>query len=145
MKSTAILELMIRDHARLVKLVKNLEDRLKDDVPIKMKAFDDLEWAVEKHLFTEEKAIFTSYQPVNIIQGYKMVPELIKEHNEILNLLRIMRKDLVNSRQFDFEGFKQKLIDHKTFEEEQLYPKLDQELDASQKNIIISRIQEIVS
>ena len=144
MKSTAILELMLKDHSKIVRLLNEVEKVIGQDSITTMKVFDKFEWELEKHIFTEEKAIFTSYAPTNITEGYAMVPELIKEHNEILNKLRLMRKNLIKQRTSDFQGFKEALMDHKNFEEQNLYPKLDQELDESQRKMIVEKISEIV-
>jgi len=144
MKSIAILELMVQDHGKIVALMKNVEKNLGKDLVSLVKIFETFEWQIEKHIFTEEKAIFSSYSPTNITEGYKMVPQLIKEHNEILNTLRLMRKDIMFNRPFNFEQFKETLMVHKTFEEASLYPKLDQELSTAQKDEIIKRIQELL-
>ncbi len=144
MKSTTILDYMVRDHGKIIKLLVDIEKNLGKDKVSLMRVFDAFEWSLEKHLFTEEKAIFTSYSPVNISQGYVMVPELIKEHNQILNQARILRKELLRQKTVDFESFKQMLTKHKTFEEEHLYPRLDQELDENQKKMIIDRLSEII-
>jgi iron-sulfur cluster repair protein YtfE (RIC family) len=144
MKSTAILDLMIKDHGRLVALLNKVEKCLTQDAETAIKAFDSFEWALEKHIFTEEKAIFTSYHPDNVNTGFQMLPNLVKEHNEILNRLRVMRREVLNGHTSDFHGFKELLLKHKEFEEEQLYPKIDQELSVQDKQAIINRIQEIV-
>ena len=144
MKPTSILDLMVKDHGKIITLLNDVEKSIGGDVISLMKAFDSFEWALEKHIFTEEQAIYTSYNPMNIIEGYKMVPELIQEHNELLNRLRLMRFDVLKKHRCDFEGFKCSLLDHKTFEEEQLYPRLDTELNDEQKLVIVSRIKEIV-
>jgi hemerythrin-like domain-containing protein len=145
MKSTTIIELMIKDHGKIVKLLQDVEKSTGLNLVLKMKVFDIFEWELEKHIFIEEKAIFSSYNPTNIVEGYKMVPELIQQHNEILNKLRIMRKNLLWQRSIDYDEFKELIMAHKTFEEVSLYPKLDQELDASQKEEIIKKIHEIIS
>ncbi len=144
MKSATILDYMVRDHGKLLKLIADIEKKLGEDTISVMRAFDMFEWSLEKHVFTEEKAIFTFYNPKNITKGYAMVPELIKEHNEILNEMRIIRKNLQHKKHIHFEKFKQLLMQHKTFEEEKLYPQLDRELDESQKKVIIDRISEIL-
>ncbi|MFH1101472.1 MAG: hemerythrin domain-containing protein [Methanobacteriota archaeon] len=144
MKSTAILELMVKDHGKLVQLLSDVEKSVGAQTLTVMKVFDSFQWALEKHFFTEEKAIFTSYNPVNIQVGYRMVPELIKEHNKILNSLEVMRRDLLKQRRCDFEDFRELLMNHKVFEEQQLYPKLDQELSDEQRNEIIRRVEEMV-
>ena len=144
MKSTAILDLMVRDHGRLIVLLNEVEKNIIKEAEKAIKAFDSFEWALEKHIFTEEKAIFTAYQPDNVTTGFKMLPNLVKEHNEILNQLRVMRRDVLSGRTSDFRGFKELLLKHKGFEEEELYPKIDQELSNKDKQGIINRIQEIV-
>jgi len=144
MKTTAILELMVKDHAKIIRLLDTVQKTVGQDALTLMKTFDTFEWELEKHIFTEEKAIFSAYNPENITTGYRMVPELIKEHNKILNTLEVMKKELLRQKRCDFEEFTEMLMNHKTFEEKQLYPKLDQELSIQQKNLIISRIKEIV-
>jgi iron-sulfur cluster repair protein YtfE (RIC family) len=145
MKSTAILDVMVRDHGKIVKLLLDVEKSIGMELVSTMKVFDTFEWELEKHIFIEEKAIFTSYSPTNIAEGYKMVPELIKQHNDILNRLRVMRKDLLWKRPVNFIEFKELIMAHKTFEEASLYPKLDAELGTAQKEEIIQKISEIVS
>jgi hypothetical protein len=145
LKSTAILDVMIKDHGKIVKLLLDVEKSIGMELISTMKVFDTFEWELEKHIFIEEKAIFTSYHPTNIVEGYKMVPELIKQHNDILNRLRVMRKDLMWKRPVNFTEFKELIMAHKTFEEASLYPKLDQELGVGQKEDIIRKINEIVS
>jgi hemerythrin-like domain-containing protein len=144
MKSTAILDLMVRDHGRLIALLNKVEKSLDQEAEIAIKAFDSFEWALEKHIFTEEKAIFTSYQPDNVNTGFQMLPNLVKEHNELLNRLRVLRRDVLSGRTGDFRGFIELLLSHKEFEEDELYPKIDQELTEKDKQGIINRIQEIV-
>ncbi|PNX47142.1 MAG: hypothetical protein BV459_05040 [Thermoplasmata archaeon M11B2D] len=145
MKSTSILELMIADHSKILKLLHDVEKSSGMELVSVMKVFDTFEWELEKHIFIEEKAIFTSYSPTNIIEGYKMVPELIQQHNDILNRVRVMRKNLLWNRPVQYDEFKERIVAHKTFEEVSLYPKLDQELTDQQKQQIITKIREIVS
>ena len=144
MKSTAILDLMVRDHGRLIALLNQLEKTLDQEIESVIKAFDSFEWALEKHIFTEEKAIFTSYTPNNVTTGFQMLPNFVKEHNEILNRLRVMRRAVLSGHTSDFRGFKELLLKHKGFEEEELYPRIDQELSEKDKQGIINRIQEMV-
>ena len=105
MKSTAILDLMVKDHGKILKLLKDVQKSTEKDTISLIKVFEDFEWVLEKHFFTEEKAIFSSYNPTNIVVGYRMVPELIKEHNKILNTVQVMRKDLLKQRRCNFEEF----------------------------------------
>ena len=143
MKSTALTETMIRDHGKILKLLIRLEKTIGQEKSIIMKTFHDFLWELEKHFFTEEKAIFTTYEPEENTEGHAMIPELIKEHNEIFDQLKIMKKRIKKDEEFDFKEFKILLMKHKNFEDEKLYPKLDLELDESEKRRIIRRINEI--
>jgi hemerythrin superfamily protein len=144
MKSTILTELMIHDHGKIVKMLHDVEKSIGMELVSTMKVFDTFEWELEKHIFVEEKAIFTSYSPKNIAQGYRMMPQLIQQHNDLLNKLQVMRKDLTWQRPVRFEEFRELLLMHKNFEEKSLYPKLDLELSVQQKEEIIKKIREIL-
>jgi hemerythrin-like domain-containing protein len=136
---------MIKDHNKIEKLINQLEEKNNEDFKSMKKAFNNFEWELEKHIFTEEKAIFTSYTPENINEGYKMLPELTKQHNFILNKLNNWRKDIRNKNMIsDIYSFKIYIIRHKNFEEEKVYPMLDQSLTEEEKRHIESKINEIV-
>jgi len=143
MKSTEISEVMIRDHGKIVDLLIDFEKSIGQDIHTIMKAFDKFEWNLEKHIFVEERAIFIAYEPEDEVEGYSMIPELMKEHNEILNKLKKMKKNIKKHKTFNFLEFKEILTNHKNFEDEKVYPKFDQELDVPIKKAIIKRINEI--
>ena len=141
-----ILPIMVKDHNKLENLLTKLEDASKKGYEDMIKVFHKFEWELEKHIFTEEKAIFTSYNPVDISEGYKMLPTLMKQHNIMLNNLNSWREDIKKKRMpSDIYGFREFLIKHRNFEEQEVYPRLDETLDESQKTFIIGRINEIVS
>ena len=135
---------MINDHNKIEKLMDDFERDIDNDYELMKKSFTKFEWKLEKHIFTEEKVIFTNYNPEDVTEGYQMLPELTKQHNFILNQLSNWRKDLVNKDKIDgFYKFKKVLINHKIFEENEVYPKLDQSLADSDKKLIIGRLNEI--
>ena len=145
MTTPTLVEIMIKDHARLEHLLDKLEEHIDDDYPIMRKAFNTFEWELEKHLFVEEKAIFTQYHPEDIVQGYKMLPVIIKQHTYMVNVLDTWRKQVRNNQRLEgFHEFKQFLIKHKKFEESDVYPHLDEGLTEEQKQRMIDRIQQIV-
>jgi len=144
-KSINIFKLMVKNHNKIEELLNNFENKNNDNFNSMRDAFNKFEWELEKHIFTEEKAIFTSYNPDDITEGYKMLPELTKQHNYILNKLKNWRKDIRNKSMIsDIYSFKVYLIRHKNFEEEKVYPKLDQSLSGDEKIHIMSKINEIV-
>ena len=109
------------------------------------KSFNKFEWELEKHIFIEEKAIFTSYKPDNVSEGYKMLPELTNQHNFILNTINNWRDYIRKKRNItNIYGFKEFLIKHKNYEEKEVYPKLDQALSENEKKHIIEKINEII-
>jgi iron-sulfur cluster repair protein YtfE (RIC family) len=144
-KSINIFKLMVKNHRKIEDLLNNLEGKNNEDFNSMHNAFNKLEWELEKHIFTEEKAIFTSYNPEDKTEGYKMLPELTKQHNFILNKLNNWRKDIRNKRNIsDFYSFKVYLTRHKTYEEEKVYPILDQSITDDEKIKIAVKINEIV-
>jgi hemerythrin superfamily protein len=144
MSENDILPQMIEDHIKIEKLMDEFERDVYKEYKIMKKSFTKFEWKLEKHIFVEEKVIFTNYNPEDVTEGYRMLPELTKQHNFILNQLSNWRKEIVNKRKIDgFFKFKKALVNHKIFEENEVYPKLDQTLNESDKKLIIDRLNEI--
>ncbi len=144
MSENDILPRMIEDHSKIEKLMDEFEGDIDKDYKIMKKSFTKFEWKLEKHIFVEEKVIFTNYNPEDVTEGYRMLPELTKQHNFILNQLSNWRKEIVNKRKIDgFFKFKKVLVNHKIFEENEVYPRLDQSLNESDKKLIIDRLNEI--
>jgi len=143
-QTQSILTLMKQDHHHIESLLDALDEHLDASMQEIKQYFEQFEWNLEKHLFIEEKAIFTFYEPEDMSQGYKMVPTVISQHNYILNKLKNMRK-IINSgiQPTDLDEFKSFLIKHRNYEERDVYPKLEEELTDEQKKVIINRINEI--
>lgn len=144
-KEIGILPLMVKDHCKIEKLLDEFEESTGKDHETILKAFNKFSWELEKHIFVEEKAIFTSYSPKDVVEGYAMLPELTKQHNVLLNKLNNMRRDIYRrTKPTDLYGFKEFLVGHRRFEETNVYPKLDQNLDNESKKIILDKINEII-
>jgi len=141
----SILKLMTKDHGKIDTLIDRLEEKSKGDFSEMKKAFHNFEWELEKHIFTEEKAIFTDYDPEDVNEGYRMLPELTKQHNYIINTLNNWRTDIRHKKvPRDLYGMKEFLRKHREFEEKDVYPKLDETLDEDEKRNIVSKINEII-
>jgi hemerythrin-like domain-containing protein len=144
-KSNKILSLMTKDHFKIEELLNNLENNNKTDFESMSKSFYKFEWELEKHIFIEEKAIFTSYRPDNVVEGFKILPELTNQHNFILNTINNWRNEVRKKRNLtNIYSFKEFLIKHKNYEEKEVYPKLDQALSEREKKHIIAKINEII-
>ena len=143
-QTQSILALMKQDHHNIESLLDALDEHLDASSEEIKQYFERFEWNLEKHLFIEEKAIFTFYEPEDLSQGYKMVPTVITQHNYILNELKNMRK-IINTGKIPtgLDEFKSFLMKHRNYEERDVYPKLEEELTDEQKKVIINRINEI--
>jgi len=145
MSENDILPCMIKDHCKIENLLDDFQENIEKEYSLMKKSFTKFEWELEKHIFVEEKAIFTSYHPEDVSEGYKMLPELTIQHNFILNQLNNWRRDFQSKKKIDgLNKFKKFLIKHKEFEEKEIYPKLDQSMDEKQKKYIIDRLDEII-
>jgi len=141
----SILSLMVNDHCKIENLLTDLEEKNKTSFEEMKKSFTKFEWELEKHIFAEEKAIFTDYNPKDAGQGYKMLPELTKQHNYILNTLNNWHSDIRKKKMLsDVYSFKEYLVKHREFEEEKVYPKLEESLSDEEKRHIIAKINELV-
>ena len=144
MKNTTILELMIKDHAKLITYLRNVEDNIKHGGKQLQKAFHYFEWNLEKHIFVEERAIFTAYNPEHIDEGYEIFIELSKQHTAILEKIKKLKKNLQEGKLVNLSDFNLMLTKHKNYEEMKIYPKLDREISDGEKRFIIERINEII-
>ena len=137
MQSKIISKVMTRDHDKIVRLLNDFGKCIELEKQTLKKAYETFTWELEKHIFTEEKVIFTKYEPEDEKEGYEMIPQLMQEHNEIYKKLMEMKKSIKYSKSCDFKEFKKMMIKHKDFEENSVYPKLDQELDEKTKKRLV--------
>jgi len=94
---------MINDHCKIENLLDNLEVNIDKEFREFEKSFIIFKNKLEKHIFIEEKVIFSLYNPKNVSEGYKMLPELIKQHNYMLNTINNFSKFIFNKKKI--EGF----------------------------------------
>lgn len=133
---------MLRDHCKIEKLLNDFEKCTNLDKQILKKTFNKFKWELEKHLFTEEKAIFVYFESDDS-EVYKIIPQLMIEHDKIYKKLKEMKNEINNNKTCNFSEFKELMIKHKNFEEKSFYPKLDQKLDETTKKMILKRMEKI--
>lgn len=138
-----IVEILSKDHCKIDRLLSDF--RTNPSSPDSGKKFEKLRWKLEKHLFLEERAVFT-FLRLEDNEDFAAIPELEREHDKILEMLDVIEKDLGRK---DRENLTENvtelcnlLIKHKSFEDEKIYPKLDVELNERQKKIITKRLGE---
>jgi len=139
MVKNSILELMIKDHKKIVEIL----DEVEKDGYQNFDAFCRFKWHLEKHIFIEEKAIFIYYHKSgdNEINKFE---KLSNDHTVILDLLDKIIKDSFPKGNINFHKLKHLLYNHKKFEENNIYPQLDKDINDFEKSKIIKKIMEII-
>jgi len=140
MKTNSITGLMLEDHKKIVDHLNNVEEDGHPDI----EAFLKFEWHLKKHIFIEEKAIFISYQSIDDSELEKIFTKLSKEHTVIIELLDRILKESFPRGNTSFNKLKKLLAVHKKFEENEVYPKLEEKLNDKNKQEIIDKIVDII-
>ncbi len=91
----------------------------------------------------EEKATFELYSKMKN-EEIEDIFKLMREHGEIVELIRNIEQGLINNVKPDISGLKDSLLSHANFEDEFFYPKLDEELTPEQRQEICDRAREII-
>ena len=134
---------MVIHHGLLEALLTVFKDELGKSSQRAAETLDNFQWEFEKHIFGEEKVIFRLCK-----QQEPEICELVKkmegEHTVMLNILEELKKsDLTVENEAKAKKFYDFLVRHREVEENELYPRMDQELSDEVKEDIISRIDEI--
>lgn len=144
MAKDSIVAMMNRDHGKITKLILTLEknkvakwEGIKDD-------FEAFKWELERHFVTEEKAIFIYLDQKNV-DTYDMMEELLEEHKVIRGALMDLELTLRKGNKGSLKPFIQDLHAHKMFEDEEFYPRLEEELTAEQKRQISIAMQSPIT
>ena len=140
MNTNSIMGLMLKDHEKIVDYLNKVEESGHPDI----EAFLKFEWHLKKHIFIEEKAIFIYYQYTNDPEAEKISNKLSKEHTVIMNLLDKILKESFPRGNINFKKLKKILAVHKKFEENDIYPKMEDKLNEKNKKEIIDKITEII-
>jgi len=140
MKTNSIMGLMLKDHEKIIDYLNKVEESGHPDI----EAFLKFEWHLKKHIFIEEKAIFIYYQYINDSDAEKIFNKLSKEHTVIMNLLDKILKESFPRGNINFKKLKKILAVHKKFEENEIYPKMEDKLDEKNKQEIIDKITDII-
>jgi hypothetical protein len=141
-KKRTISTVMKRHHGQIEGMLNKVV-KLEGNDNDKLQLFNRFKWELEKHFFTEEKAIFffidNEHKNIN-----EMKSHLLKEHDVIMNNIEEIDTNLRDRKDFDVVKFRELLEKHKRYEDENFYPTLDNELDDTKKKIIMDRISNPV-
>jgi len=130
-------KLMLCEHERIEKLLEELEKAVLGKKNIE-ESFSKFKWTLEKHMFLEEKAIFSAFVKESEVDD---IFRLMNEHGDIMRLVSKIEKEIPNT---DIDELKVAMIDHVDFENTHFYPKLDELLSESQKKEISEKCREII-
>ncbi len=140
----SITQIMAEDHSKMGQLCAYIEKLLKEDLEKAKKVFNKFKWTLEKHFFVEEKVIFSIYSASRSEEENDHLLEILKEHKDILFLISQIEESFENNEIPRFAELSEDLIAHAKFEDEFLYPRLDEELSEEQKQIIYDRSDEVI-
>ncbi len=131
-----ITNIMIEDHKRIENILMHLNSKIKSKEF--RENFNFFKSELEKHMIIEEKSILKTYNPEKYNQD--VVKKIISEHKELIKMIKEIEKD--QNPESSFLAFSELLIEHKDFENNKLYPKLDKELTKEQKEQIFQKIKK---
>jgi len=140
MEKESLTEIMLIDHKKIIELLDEVDKKDHPDI----EAFNKFEWHLNKHIFIEEKAIFIEYKPLKESEEYKIFKQLNREHTIIIDLLSKILEESFPKGNINFYKLKKILSNHRKFEEERIYPLLDENLSQSKKLSIVNKISELI-
>jgi len=130
---------MIKEHAKInIILQKYLNEKNMDKAKDRIR---ELRWALEKHFFSEEKAIFELVDPKDKKEK-AIIATIIKGHEEMRELTTGFVKDILENTLPDLTNFKKVLFDHEKIEVKLLYPRMDKEISGELRREILKKAKE---
>jgi hemerythrin-like domain-containing protein len=138
-----IIGLMVDSHNRLEGFLEKFKLGVEDDLQSADNDFEKFKEELKSHLSIEEEAIFKLIKPVEEEGYYEVIPDLIEEHNLLLEMLNDLGNKLATDREIDVSKFEKVLIQHKKTEEEYFYPQLENKIEEGQKQEIINKIKKL--
>jgi hemerythrin superfamily protein len=142
-KKENITGLMLKSHCKLEVLLKNFKVGTDKDVDSISDNFEEFAKELKNHLFVEEEAIFKFIGPMRNEEYQEIIPDLISEHNLLLEKLSDLKEKIVEGNDIDITNFEKLLVQHKNYEEEFFYPQLEEKLEESQKEKIIKKVKKL--
>jgi iron-sulfur cluster repair protein YtfE (RIC family) len=134
---------MLEDHKMLDKMLGQVLDGFDLDQNGIKNLFQEFKDKLEKHMQTEEQAIF-SFSNLGDDEAMRIVRELLVEHGAIRNRLEEMSLLIIKGQKpEDFDDFVKLLNKHQSIESDVLYPKLDKDLKYDEKKFVLQKINSL--
>ena len=134
MEKQTLADIFLEDH----EFIKKLLDEFKRFQAIKsqdLQLFKKIRWIFEKHVFFEEKSLFSWCEFKRSVDE-KFVLRLLKEHDKLISLMKQMENEIENLVLVNINEVIGEIDMHIDFEEEFFYEKLDSSLTQKQKSQI---------
>ncbi|MEF8846846.1 MAG: hemerythrin domain-containing protein [Candidatus Paceibacterota bacterium] len=135
----------MEDHHKIIDaLFEGFENEVGGEREKVVEVFERFKWELQKHIFLEEKAIFSFCQKCYIGEDKvtDIAADMVKTHDEILEKLNDLENELILEDDFDVSELKDLLLKHEKEEDSKLYPVLDERLDSLHKKIVIKKVKE---
>lgn len=138
----AITSAMLKQHRIVNGFLNDFEKVSEEEVSDMRTKFDLFRWNLEKHVFIEERNIFTVADKKNKVE-MKQLQNLLKDHKDIIEIIDGMIKDILDGVKPNVSVLRELLFAHEQREVESFYPLLDNRLSVADKKNILEKISEI--
>jgi hemerythrin len=142
MQSNNILNLMTAQHGLIESLYFLYKDELGTGSEKAKQSLSELSWELKKHFFIEEGVIFDFFK-WDDLEMLQLIKRLRGEHAFVIDKLAEIEQNPSKATKEAIAGLYDLLINHRTIEEEKLYPAFDEKLSDFQREKIVLRVNEI--
>ncbi len=135
-----IIKVMIKEHEVIESLLNDFERQFNTSPKSAKRIFQAFVWNLEKHMFLEEKFMYT----VNSVWNFPRdeIFGILSDHGDIISLVKKIQNSRFESS--DIYELREMIRDHFVLEETVLYPNLEKALNNEQKEIFLERAQEVI-
>jgi len=130
---------LIRDHKEISRHIQKLRQKRKGLPNINL--IDKLKWFIERHIYVEEKALFSLFDKDNISID---IDKILKDHDKILQVLEEIIKTKETLEMEKGEKLEELMTSHFDFEKQQLYEKIGNLLGQDKLDQFVSVINQPV-
>ena len=134
--------IMYQDHLKILSMINDFEQAQPEEI---IRRFHDFTKHLLKHFQLEEEMIFSSFLlELRDTDEYAIYQQVVSPHNLIQDIITSLQENISHNQGFDTVTLRDKLRSHVQFEEQSVYPILDQRLDQSEKQAMIRDINTLL-
>ncbi|MBR9704586.1 hemerythrin domain-containing protein [Candidatus Pacearchaeota archaeon] len=136
-----IINIMNKEHKMIRNIFNAFENNLRFDFQSSKEIFRVFVWNLEKHIFIEEKIIYSVYSVWN---NSEEILGLLGDHKDILYLIKKIENTLSKNKIPNVSDLKIILNEHFILEEEILFPLFDDVLKGNLRELFLDRTNEVI-